>query len=305
MRIATKVLKLFASLVMVLVGVVACQDYRNGRGPDLQPPSEDVLRIATYNVHYIVDLGGDGRWDVPGWEKRKAPLAKTVGALGADVIAFQEMETFRRSNEDSNNLARTFLLGQHPEYAAAAIGDWREFPSTQPIFFRRDRMELLEQGWFFFSDTPDQIYSRTFNGSYPAFASWAELRDLRTGASLRVVNVHTDFSSRENRVRSIDLVAERIEPWIAAGERVFVVGDLNARLGSSLHKTLEDVGLEFVSIEGATFHLDIGLNLFGAIDHIGFTGVEAVGDGMVFRSRLGDVWPTDHYPLVADFRLTR
>lgn len=297
--------RLAALALLILAGVVACQSIRNSGGPELTDRPDGALRLATLNVHYIPIRQEEGRWSRNGWERRKGPLDATVKALDADIVAFQEMETFQGGNDDSVNLARSYLLERNPAFAAAAIGDWRVFPSTQPIFYRRARFEVLDQGWFFFSETPDVIYSRTFDGSYPAFASWAEFSEPGTGSVFRVVNVHTDFSSRENRRRSVDLIADRVAAWIGAGETVFLAGDLNARLGSDLHRSLEDAGLSFVPVQGATYHFDLGLNLFGAIDHIGYSGARSVGPPAVFREKLGEVWPTDHYPVVADFRIGR
>ncbi len=297
------ILRLTGLTLAVLILAVACQDMRNGGQEALVPPPSGALRLATLNVHYIDMRAADGRWSREGWEARKGPLDAAFKAVGADLFAFQEMETFAGGNDDRENLARSWLLARNPGYAAAAVGDWREFPSTQPILYRTDRFELLDQGWFFFSETPDVIYSRTFNGSYPAFASWARFRERGSGASVRVVNVHTDYASRENRRRSVALVAERIRPWIAGGETVLLAGDLNARLGSDLHGMLEEAGLDFVPVAGATYHLDRGLNLFGAIDHIGHAWAEPVGAPVVVRQKFGAVWPTDHYPLFADFRL--
>ena len=64
------------------------------------------------------------------------------------------------------------------------------------------------------------------------------------------------------------------------------------------------MGLIFVPMAGATYHLDRGLNLFGAIDHIGYSGEAGLaGAPVVVRERFGDVWASDHYPAVADFKL--
>jgi endonuclease/exonuclease/phosphatase family metal-dependent hydrolase len=299
-------ISLGAVLVTTLLFVlVACQAVRNSAGPALVPKPENALRIASYNVHYIILGQQDGRWSEAAWQGRREPLDAVFKAIDADVIAFQEMESFSRGSDGSVNLARDWLLSRNPGYAAGASGDWRAFPSTQPIFYRSSRLNLLDQGWFFFSDTPEVIYSRTFDGSYPAFASWAVFLDRSTGQVFRVVNLHTDYASRDNQRKSIALVAERVAPWIVRGESVFVVGDLNARLGSSLHRMLEDAGLTFVPVEGATYHFDRGLNLFGAIDHISYSGVRPLGPPIVYRERPGDIWPTDHYPLVADFTLSR
>ena len=94
--------------------------------------------------------------------------------IDADIIAFQEMETWGGSDDDSNSLARPFLLEQFPDYSAAAIGPWQSFPSTQPIFYRHQQLDLIDQGFFMFGPTPDVPYSETFNGDWSAFASWAQ-----------------------------------------------------------------------------------------------------------------------------------
>lgn len=296
-------LRMLSVIVAALAVLVSCQSVRNSGGPSLAERPDAGLRIATYNVHYIILGESEGRWSEAAWEERKKPLDAVFKAIDADLVAFQEMESFSRGSDGSVNLARDWLLARNPGYAAGASGDWRAFPSTQPIFYRTSRLELVDQGWFFFSDTPDVIYSRTFDGSYPAFASWAVFRDLSTGKAFRVVNLHTDYASGENRSRSIALVAKRVAPWVDAGERVFVVGDLNARLGSVLHGMLEEVGLTFVPVEGATYHFDRGVNLFGAIDHISYSGAVPLGAPVVYRKKPGDIWPTDHYPLLTDFAL--
>ncbi len=160
---------------------------------------------------------------------------------------------------------------------------------------------MEDQGWFVFSTMPDVIYSRTFNGSFPALGSWAALRDVGSGAAFRVVNIHTDFRSSSNRTQSIELVAERVRRLIEDGETVLVVGDFNVRHGSSTLKVLKDVGLRFLKVDGTTYYFNRGLNLFRAIDHIGLSGAtEPVGEPVVLRQKFDGEWPTDHYPVVLD-----
>ena len=291
-------------ILVILMTVVGCQVLRNSGDMTLNPKPADALRLATYNVHYIVLGEATGPWSVGDWERRKGPLDAAFKTIAADIIAFQEMESFGGGNDSGVNLTLDWLLARNPGYRAAAVGDPAIFPSTQPILYRADRIAAVDQGWFFFSESPDVIYSRTFNGSYPAFASWAVFRDRAQGKTFRVVNLHTDFRSRSNRTRSIALVAERIGPWDAAGETVFVMGDFNAQRGSDLLGLLERVGVRFVPVEGATYHFNRGLNLFAAIDHIGVAGpAEQKGAPVVLRQRFDGEWPTDHYPVIADFDL--
>ena len=298
-RIALGLLLLVASLFLI----IAFQLIRHSSSVELDPPPPDSLRVATYNVHYISLYRKEGNWGTDHWNERKQSLDRVFKYLKADVVAFQEMESFGGSDDDSVNLVRSWLLSNNPQYSAAAIGPWKNFPSTQPVFYRKDKIELVSQGWFFFSEMPDKIYSRTFNGSYPAFASWVEFLDKTTRRNFKVVNVHLDFSSRKNRTRSVDLTVQRIKPWIESGEIVLLAGDLNARHGSGLHKKLNSVGLEFVPVKGSTYHFNRGINLFGAIDHIAYTpGIELIGRPVVVRTKAGKVWATDHYPVVADFK---
>ena len=277
-----------------------------GCGPQADPiPPAPVhaLRIATQNVHYIVLGQSTGPWSVGDWEDRKVSLDSAFKAIAPDIIGFQEMESFQRGDDGSVNLARDWLLAQNPDYAAGASGDWRTFPSTQPIFYRRDRFTLLDQGWFFFSDKPDVIYSRTFDGSYPAFASTVRLRDA-AGKVLTVVNVHFEYKSGSNRLASARLVAQRMAPLIAAGERVVLIGDLNALRGSRTADILKDAGFIFLPVTGSTYHLNRGINLFGAIDHIALAGpVSAAGPPQVQRRQFAGRWPSDHYAVVADVTL--
>jgi hypothetical protein len=67
---------------------------------------------------------------------------------------------------------------------------------------------------------------------------------------------------------------------------------------------LEAAGLSFSRVPGATFHLNRGLNLLGAIDHLAHgPGAAPLGPPFVLRQRLGGAWPSDHYPVAADFAL--
>ena len=298
------IFKIAGAIFLALITLVGCQTIRNSGNVPLPTNSPEALRIATYNVHYIILERDTGDWSVGDWDRRKGPLDQAFKAVSADVIGFQEMESFARGDNGRTNLTLDWLLANNPDYAAAAVGDPAAFPSTQPILYRPDRLTLLDQGWFFFSDTPDVIYSRTFNGSFPAFTSWAQFRDTTSGEVFRVINIHTDYASKSNRVQSVELVAARIKPLMADGETLFVIGDLNARLGDQVVNILADTGLEFAPVKGSTFHLNRGINLFGAIDHIAHTGAAArVGDPIVLRQKFSGEWPTDHYPVVAEYRL--
>lgn len=297
-------------LTVILIGLsatvlVACtQMWRNGGTAQVAEAAPNTLRVGTLNVHYTILSRDSGPWSVGDWNRRKGPLDMAFKAMQSDVVAFQEMESFAFDAGRDTNLGLDWLIQQNPDFTAAATGDPEVFPTTQPIFYRTNRVRLLDQGWFFFSDTPDVIYARTYNGGWSAFATWAQLEDRTTRAKFRVVNIHTDYASKSNRLKSAELVAQRITPWVEAGENVFVVGDFNARRGDDTLAIVERAGITFPKIQGSTYHFNRGLNLFGAIDHLGHTPTIAlVGQPVVIRQKFGGEWPTDHYPVLGDFKV--
>ena len=292
---------LFALLTLVACALHVTQTEGN---VSVSPPEGAALRIASYNVHYIWLDKETGAWSVGDWEQRKGPLDSAFKALRADVVAFQEMESFRRGDDGSVNLGRDHLTAGNPAYGVAATGDWQTFPTTQPIFYLKERLQPVDQGWFFFSDTPDVIYSRTFNGSFPAFASWAQFEDRETGQRFRVANVHFEYSSRSNRLLSAALVRDRLKPWIDAGETVFLVGDLNALHGAQTMDILEEAGVVFDRSPGATYHLNRGVHVLGAIDHLSRTPNVTLDAGpVVLQEKFDGEWPSDHHPVYADYLL--
>jgi len=302
-----RIIKMIANgllLGLAALLLLACALHVSNSGTQETPQKpEGALRLATYNVHYIWLDRQTGPWSVGDWDRRKAPLDKAFKTLAADVVGFQEMESFSRGSGGEINLTLDFLLERNLDFRAAAVGNPEIFPSTQPILYRPDRLDLLDQGWFFFSDTPDQIYSRTFNGSFPAFASWAKFQ-TKDGRTFRVYNVHFEYKSASNRRLSAELVKKRLRPVIASGETVFLIGDINGRAGSEAVEILEGAQLSFAPVKGSTYHFNRGINLFGAIDHLGVTkGASLLGQPVVVRSKFLGEWPTDHYPVFADYSL--
>ena len=91
--------------------------------------------------------------------------------------------------------------------------------------------------------------------------------------------------------------------WAPNAERMFLIGDFNARRNSRPLRIFHDKGFRRTPGRGATFHFDAGLHLFGAIDHL-LHGPKTVPltRAVAERGRIGSTWPSDHYPVWADYR---
>ena len=265
----------------------------------LAAPAETV-RVASFNIHYTTPNQDDIVW-----EERRDAVRQVIGDMQADIIAFQEMETFVGGHFNTENSQLDWVLEHYPDYSVGAYGDAAEFPITQPILFRTDSFELRDQGWFFYSETPDEIYSRTFNDSYPAFTTWVDLSHRDTGERLVVVNNHFDYGSGRNRRLSARLVAERIEPWLDAGVPTVVLGDFNAPSFWPPMGFLKKQGLELLRPAGSTFHHNRGWHLIPAIDHILINPALSPVDRLQrFDDAYQGIYPSDHYPVLVELSWT-
>lgn len=258
----------------------------------------DPFRAATFNIHYITDPDG-----LPKWEARQDAVTAVLKAMDADIIGFQEMETFAGGKFNSVNRQRDWILRTVPGYAAAAIGDPASFPSTQPVFYRKDRFEVLDQGWFFYSQTPDVIYSRSFDGGFDYYTVTIRFRDRLSGKALTVFNVHTDIRSAGNRKRAIIMIAERAQKLVDAGEPVLLLGDFNALWFGANMKVLEGIGLSGTRLSRPTYHFGVGAGITPAIDHILHgPGLLRIGEAEIHKTRANGAYPSDHFPVSALYR---
>lgn len=250
--------------------------------------------VASFNVHYVSVRNG-----LDEWERRSPAVGDAIASLDADILAFQEMETFGGGHFDERNIQLEYVLAHHPGYEVAATGDPERYPSTQPILFRPGRFEPLEQGFFFFSPEPDRIYSRPWHARYPAFASWVRFQDAVTKASLLVFNVHFDASSARNRTKSARLLFERYASIAAPGEPTLIIGDFNAPRFFPTMRILARGDLHRAPTIGPTFHFGTGVGVIPSIDHLlGSDGIRFL-EASVLRDRFDAGYPSDHYPVHA------
>ncbi len=268
----------------------------------LQPgfaTESDVIRISSFNIHYTA--AGQKKLD---WDGRKEAVTEAIRELDADIIAFQEMETFAGGSFNTENKQLDWVLKHFPQYSAGAYGKAAEYPNTQPILYNKDRFKEQSKGFFFFSTTPDVIYSRTFNGSWPAFSSWTQLTDKQTGKDFYIFNVHFEYKSMSNRSKSAALVKQHIKPLIDKNLPVILLGDINAASFSPTAGKLKSIPMTLVKPAGATFHFNKGLNLLPAIDHIFISeNIKLVSKLSRLKKKYNNIWPTDHYPVTTELRL--
>lgn len=170
------------------------------------------LELMSFNIRYGTADDGPDHWQV-----RYERVYHVIAQRFPEVIGLQEAVRFQ---VDAIRLAV-------PGYAEVGLGrDGGQQGEYSSILYRVDRLELLDSGTFWLSDTPSRP-SHHWGNELNRICTWALLQEKASGRSLYVFNTHFDHISQPSREQAAALVAQRIaereEPAPA-----FLLGDLNA-----------------------------------------------------------------------------
>lgn len=266
--------------------------------PQIPSPAAPIL-IITFN------LRNSGADDGPNsWRYRSAWVPRFVAGLGADIVGVQEAYL------DQVQAMETGL----PGFVRTGVGrdDGALAGEHCALYYRSDRFTAEDQGTFWFSDTPDVPGSRTWGNTLPRICSWVCLRDRRTGGRLRACNLHLDHAHDGARLKSVEMLADRIAGW---GDRVAVavMGDFNAGEADPVVRHLQQaatVGLIDTyrachpTEEGVgTYHNFDGSAQADKIDYILVSPWVTVLDATINRATVDGRHPSDHYPVTATIAL--
>ncbi|TPW71545.1 endonuclease/exonuclease/phosphatase family protein [Schumannella sp. 10F1B-5-1] len=274
-----------------------------------------ALRVATANVRIPVDAG------TASWSARGRLLARTLHDSGTHVIGVQEL----RSGPAVD------LLSWMP--GTAWFGRDRRGGHDDEhvgLLYRPDRLELLDGGDFWLSDTLHEPGSITWGNLFPRMVTWARFRDREipthestdAAADLLVAVTHLPYRPADERarIRSAELIAAELDA-LAAEAPIVLLGDMNTGPQSATHETLIRAG--FVDARespaahhtgpDATFHAFTGDPAAATdagepgerIDWILQRGFEVTATATLDAHGAspehdGAVWPSDHFPVTAD-----
>ena len=254
--------------------------------------SRAPMAAMTFNLRVPVDTAPERRW-----EARLPVAASLLRRHAPDVVGTQE--TLLRQVGD--------LIDALPAYGW--IGRGRrggDADEHMAILYRRDRWRVAMQGDFWFSDTPRVPGSMGWGNVYPRMVTWALLAGRGDGRRSYVVNTHLPYRAEDAAVRT--RCARMLADWIAAlprGVPVVLTGDFNAAPDEPAHgvltATLADARVVTAVREGpdATFH-DFTGKADRRIDWILCRGLTPRRCATL-SDHAGAVWPSDHFPVLAEF----
>ena len=247
--------------------------------------ADQSVSVLTWNIQRY-----DAGWLVATpWRLRRARILQQLRDLNADVIGLQEVH---------DPVARDIraALPAH-DWVGVARDDGKTQGEYAPILFRRDKLRLVESGWFWLSEEPG-LPSVGWDARYPRIATWVHL-EPPAGAAFLVINTHFDHRGVEARAGSAWLVVSEMLRRCRRGPSL-VVGDLNAREREAPLTTLQ---LFLTNGASDTRGRQVGphnTHVAGRIDHILYTRHFAPAE----RRTLPNRFLSDHAALHYDLRLS-
>ncbi len=251
------------------------------------------LRVATYNLR--MNTPNDGP---DAWPHRKELVKSLVRYYDFDVFGTQE--GFRGQLTD---------LAELPQYAFVGKGrdDGRQAGEHSAIFYKKNRLQLLQTGDFWLSQTPDRPSLGWDATCCNRICTWAKFKDLKTNQEFYFFSVHFDHQGVEARRQSGRLMVQKIKE-IAKSASVICVGDLNSTPDTEQVKTMQTLLRDAYQVTQQPaygpvgtftgFKLDAPLT-----DRIDYIFVSPGGQVLTYAALTDSLrghYPSDHFPVVAD-----
>lgn len=275
-----------------------------------QNPGKPVkTTVLSFNIRYAGANDGDNSWDNRRYLVRRAIRDHKPAIFGVQECLWPQ----------GTELNEAFY-----GYRITGVGrdDGVQAGEMCLIFTRQDRYHVLDQGFFWLSETPETPGSKGWDSACPRVVTWVKLRDRWCNPdTLFVVNTHFDHVGEEARLEGSKFLQKRVAE-IAQGYPVILMGDFNAPAVSDSppYRILADEGYKagmalrdtwfFASREErqkgeGTFHGFTGKPNRGRIDWI-LTSEEFAGIAAgIERFHKDGRYPSDHFPVWATFQQDR
>ena len=175
--------------------------------------SAQKLKLMTYNIR--LDIASDGE---NAWPNRKDYWASQVTFNEPDILGIQEALPHQVTD----------IATMLPKYNYVGIGrDGIGKGESSNIFYKKDRIKLLQENTFWLSETPDKI-SKGWDAALNRVCTYALFKDNQTNQTFWVFNTHLDHMGELARTNSILLILSQIKELNTKNYPVFLMGDFNS-----------------------------------------------------------------------------
>lgn len=126
-----------------------------------------------------------------------------------------------------------------PEYAWFGAGreDGKRQGEYNPVFYLKNRFQVIKQSTFWMSEAPDTPGSKAWDAAYPRIVTWGKIKDKFTKAVFFIFNTHFDHIGVTARINSAKILLKKIGE-LTEGAPLILTGDFNCTENDSPYRIL-------------------------------------------------------------------
>jgi endonuclease/exonuclease/phosphatase family metal-dependent hydrolase len=263
-----------------------------------------VIKVMSFNIRNGLAKDGENAWPL-----RQDFVVETIRTFDPDLLGMQEVHKFQAD----------YIREQMPEFGFYGVGrdDGLDSGELVPVMYKKDRFELIDQGHYWLSETPEVPGSKSWDSALPRLATWALLRDKKGGQKQIIFgNTHFDHKGQVARLESAKLIRKRIDE-ILPKMTLIATGDFNTHdelqpyaelvtsngaSGSPLIDTYRVIHPEKRDLEG-TFSAFTGERSRNRIDWIITSQDVTTLNAAINYTNENGRHPSDHFPVEAVVRI--
>lgn len=262
----------------------------------IQAKGKTEICIMTYNIRLSADDGANK------WSNRSADNLKMLEYYSPDLIGMQEACPDQLADLDANLT----------DYGRVGVGrdDGKKKGEHCPIFYNKKRFVLIKSGNFALSTTPTVYGVKGWDAAYPRIATWAILKDRKTGRKIAYFNTHLDNEGTVARREGIKLVLEKAKK-LAPNLPLLVSGDFNCTDVTGPFDILNAAGLKSIyQLSPVVYGPKWSYHDYGRakpeelelLDYVFVSKAFDVKRARVIQDKPEGHYLSDHYPVIAQIQ---
>lgn len=274
MHMIKKIFMLAAAMIMSL--------------PLLQAQESEGLKVMSYNIRL-----GSAQDGTNSWALRYTATGKMLEDQKPDVFGVQEALEYQ-----------VRYIEEMCGYESVGVGreNGKKEGEHMSIFWNKKTVSMLKWGTFWLSDTPEKP-SKGWDAECFRTATWALMKDKKTGKKFYFVNTHLDHKGTEAQKNGLKLIVDRIAEINPDGLPMILTGDFNIE---PKNPALKDLDARMQSARNIAEKTDDHATYNGwgksstMIDYIYVSGFSSCPEYQTVTKRYEDrKFISDHYPIFA------
>ena len=257
------------------------------------------FKVMTFNIRLSLDSDKENAWT-----KRKDDAMGLMAYYHPDIMGVQE--ALPQQMRDIKAKLTNY------DYIGVGRDDGKDAGEYSAIFYDKNRLKVLESGTFWLSETPD-VPSKGWDAAYPRICTYGLFKDSKTGKKFWALNLHFDHVGNEARVKSSQMILERIKKMNPKSYPLVLTGDFN------LTEDTEPIQIMSKSLDDSFYHsktphygpkatwqaFDVNTIAKDRIDYIFVKGFTVLSNRTINDRRSNNLYPSDHFPVLAEITFTK